>query len=58
MYSKAIDHVKDSPILYNNRAITYIRFVNKNEMHLFLIGINAKFLSILKYLDWNCIRKQ
>lgn len=27
MYSKAIDHVKDSPILYNNRALTYIRFV-------------------------------
>lgn len=27
MYNKAIDHVKDSPILYNNRALTYIRFV-------------------------------
>ncbi|XP_031620138.1 tetratricopeptide repeat protein 12 [Contarinia nasturtii] len=25
MYSKAIDHVKDSPVLYNNRALTYIR---------------------------------
>lgn len=27
MYSKAIDHVKDSPVLYNNRALTYIRYV-------------------------------
>lgn len=27
MYNKAIDHIKDSPILYNNRALTYIRFV-------------------------------
>lgn len=27
MYSKAIDHVKDSPLLYNNRSLTYIRFV-------------------------------
>lgn len=26
MYSKAIDHVKDSPVLYNNRALTYIRY--------------------------------
>lgn len=25
MYSKAIDHVKDSPVLYNNRALTYIK---------------------------------
>lgn len=25
MYTKAIDHVKDSPVLYNNRALTYIR---------------------------------
>lgn len=27
MYTKAIDHVKDSPALYNNRSLTYIRFV-------------------------------
>lgn len=26
MYSKAIDQVRDSPILYNNRALSYIRF--------------------------------
>lgn len=26
MYTKAIDHVKDSPVLYNNRALTYIRY--------------------------------
>ena len=25
MYTKAIDHVKDSPILYNNRALCYIK---------------------------------
>ena len=25
MYSKAIDQVRDSPILYNNRALSYIR---------------------------------
>jgi tetratricopeptide repeat protein 12 len=25
MYSKAIDQIKDSPILYNNRALSYIR---------------------------------
>lgn len=25
MYSKAIDLVRDSPILYNNRALSYIR---------------------------------
>ncbi|XP_055324903.1 tetratricopeptide repeat protein 12 isoform X2 [Sitodiplosis mosellana] len=25
MYSKAIDQVKDSPVLYNNRALAYIR---------------------------------
>lgn len=25
MYSKAIDHVKDSSVLYNNRALTYIK---------------------------------
>lgn len=25
MYSKAIDHVKDSPVLYNNRALSYIK---------------------------------
>lgn len=25
LYSKAIDHVKDSPILYNNRALCYIK---------------------------------
>lgn len=27
MYTKAIDQVKDSPVLYNNRALTYIRSV-------------------------------
>lgn len=27
MYTKAIDQIKDSAILYNNRALTYIRFV-------------------------------
>lgn len=31
MYSKAIDHVKDSSVLYNNRALTYIRYVGKGE---------------------------
>lgn len=25
LYTKAIDHVKDSPVLYNNRALTYTR---------------------------------
>lgn len=25
MYSKAIDQIRDSPILYNNRALSYIR---------------------------------
>lgn len=25
LYTKAIDHVKDSPILYNNRALCYIK---------------------------------
>lgn len=25
MYSKAIDHVKDSSVLYNNRALSYIK---------------------------------
>lgn len=25
LYTKAIDHVKDSPVLYNNRALSYIR---------------------------------
>lgn len=25
MYSKAIDHIKDSPVLYNNRALSYIK---------------------------------
>ena len=25
MYSKAIDQVRDSPILYNNRALSYVR---------------------------------
>lgn len=25
MFTKAIDHVRDSPVLYNNRALTYIR---------------------------------
>lgn len=25
MYTKAIDQVRDSPILYNNRALSYIR---------------------------------
>lgn len=37
MYSKAIDHVKDSPVLYNNRALTYIRYVLKvihSKMHI------------------------
>lgn len=29
MYTKAIDQIKDSAILYNNRALTYIRFVKK-----------------------------
>lgn len=27
MYSKAIDHIKDSSVLYNNRALTYIRYL-------------------------------
>ena len=26
MYSKAIDQIRDSPILYNNRALSYIKF--------------------------------
>lgn len=26
-YTKAIDQVKDSPILYNNRALSYIRYI-------------------------------
>lgn len=25
MYTKAIDHIKDSAVLYNNRSLTYIR---------------------------------
>lgn len=25
LFSKAIDHVKDSPVLYNNRALSYIK---------------------------------
>ncbi|XP_037944741.1 tetratricopeptide repeat protein 12-like [Teleopsis dalmanni] len=28
MYTQAIDHVKDSPILYNNRALAYIKLKN------------------------------
>ncbi|KAI9580033.1 hypothetical protein GQX74_000821 [Glossina fuscipes] len=28
MYTKAIDHIKDSPILYNNRALSYIKLKN------------------------------
>lgn len=28
MYTKAIAHIKDSSVLYNNRALTYIRYVN------------------------------
>ncbi|XP_037818881.1 tetratricopeptide repeat protein 12 [Lucilia sericata] len=28
MYTKAIDHVKDSPILYNNRALSYMKLKN------------------------------
>lgn len=27
LYTKAIDQIKDSAILYNNRALAYIRFV-------------------------------
>lgn len=25
MYTKALDQIKDSPVLYNNRALAYIR---------------------------------
>ncbi|KAM7363574.1 tetratricopeptide repeat protein 12 isoform 1-T1 [Cochliomyia hominivorax] len=28
MYTKAIDHVRDSPILYNNRALSYMKLKN------------------------------
>ncbi|XP_036343563.1 tetratricopeptide repeat protein 12-like [Rhagoletis pomonella] len=28
MYTKAIEHVKDSPILYNNRALSYLKLRN------------------------------
>lgn len=50
MYSKAIDHVKDSPVLYNNRALTYIRFViiDKTYQHI-LLKFKKKKLSCLLF---------
>ncbi|XP_067641717.1 tetratricopeptide repeat protein 12 [Eurosta solidaginis] len=31
MYTKAIEHVKDSPILYNNRALCYLKLRNSKR---------------------------
>lgn len=41
MYTKAVDHIKDSPVLYNNRALTYIRY---SKRHLFFNAIILKSL--------------
>lgn len=51
MYSKAIDHVKDSPVLYNNRALTYIRYV-EDEREQFHSQTKRNLITIL-YSAWN-----
>lgn len=65
MYTKAIDHVKDSPVLYNNRALTYIRFAPHIQCYKFnileeLIHFFIQMYIFFEYFssDCVCIRKQ
>lgn len=44
MYTKAIDQVKDSPVLYNNRALTYIRSVWQGKKPNFVLTLIAKLI--------------
>lgn len=51
MYSKAIDQVRDSPILYNNRALSYIRLsLFKRGKKIFKSFLNRFYIQVLSFV--------